>query len=151
MAAPAVPGGSRRGTGRVGAVGEPQRTPGGGRSGAGLGRTALCVEPRDGGPYIFFAPGGGPGGHFDLVAAVEEPAAEVRMPVLIEGYPPPSDHRMNCLKVTPDPGVIEVNIHPAHSWDELVELTNGLYEDAHRTRLATEKFMVDGRHAGTGG
>ncbi len=72
-------------------------------------------------------------------------------PVLLEGYTPPYDPRLNTIRVTPDPGVIEVNMHPAASWDELVKNTPALYEEARLTRLATEKFMLDGRHTGTGG
>ncbi|MDJ0833536.1 MAG: transglutaminase family protein, partial [Gammaproteobacteria bacterium] len=53
--------------------------------------------------------------------------------------------------VTPDPGVIEVNIHPAGSWDDMVNNTIALYEQARLARLSTEKFMLDGRHSGTGG
>jgi uncharacterized protein (DUF2126 family) len=47
--------------------------------------------------------------------------------------------------------VIEVNIHPAENWRELVDNTSILYEEARLTRLGTEKFMIDGRHSGTGG
>ena len=73
------------------------------------------------------------------------------LPVLIEGYAPPADHRLSYFHITPDPGVMEVNIHPANSWDELVENTKIIYEEARQTRLCTEKFMLDGRHTGTGG
>ena len=89
--------------------------------------------------------------YVDLLTAVEETAAELAMPVVIEGYLPPHDHRLNHIKVTPDPGVIEVNIHPAHDWEELVQNTTTVYEEARQTRLGTEKFMLDGRHSGTGG
>ena len=87
----------------------------------------------------------------ELVAAIEDTAAKLKMPVVIEGYPPPHDPRLRHFKVTPDPGVIEVNMQPAASWRELVDNTITLYEQARLSRLGTEKFMLDGRHTGTGG
>ncbi len=114
-------------------------------------RTALCAEPRDGRLYLFMPPLAELEHYLELVAAIEATAAELRCPVVLEGYEPPSDPRLSYFRVTPDPGVIEVNIHPAASWDELVERTEFLYEAARQTRLTSEKFMVDGRHTGTGG
>jgi uncharacterized protein (DUF2126 family) len=114
-------------------------------------RTALCVEPRDGKLHVFMPPLGWLADYLDLVAAIEDTARELAMPVLVEGYHPPTDPRLRKLEVTPDPGVIEVNVHPATSWDELVRHTDILYEEARLTRLGTEKFMLDGRHSGTGG
>ncbi len=87
----------------------------------------------------------------DLLAAIEKTAAALNLPVAIEGYPLPTDGRLEKLLVTPDPGVIEVNIHPARTWDELVDRTTTLYVEARLSRLGTEKFMLDGRHTGTGG
>ena len=113
--------------------------------------TALCVEPRDGRMHIFLPPTTELEHYLDLVASIEATAAALTMPVVLEGYQPPRDLRLVRLPVTPDPGVIEVNIHPAASWDELVHNTTTLYEQAHLTRLGTEKFMLDGRHSGTGG
>ncbi len=86
-----------------------------------------------------------------MLTAVEDTASYLATQVVIEGYPPPDDPRINVLKVTPDPGVIEVNIQPAHDWRELVSIITTLYEEARQTRLGTEKFMLDGRHSGTGG
>jgi uncharacterized protein (DUF2126 family) len=113
--------------------------------------TSLCVEPRDGHLYVFMPPLERLEHYLDLLACVEQTAAELAMPVLVEGYPPPSDWRLRKFAVTPDPGVIEVNIHPAHDWAELQRNVEGLYEDARQSRLGTEKFMLDGRHTGTGG
>ena len=89
--------------------------------------------------------------YLELIAAVEQTAGELSRPVIIEGYEPPRDQRLEVFRVTPDPGVIEVNVHPATHWDELVERSTHLYEAAHQSRLTSEKFMLDGRHTGTGG
>jgi uncharacterized protein (DUF2126 family) len=125
--------------------------PGKFESAGAITRTAMCAEPRDGRLYIFMPPMAELEDYLELVAAVQATAQEMRVPVLLEGYEPPRDPRLTSLRVTPDPGVIEVNIQPAHSWGGLVEQTTFLYNAAHETRLSTEKFMVDGRHTGTGG
>ncbi len=114
-------------------------------------RTALSVEARNGFIYLFIPPMDYLEHYLDVVASIEATAAKLDMPVRIEGYEPPRDNRVERLVVSPDPGVIEVNIHPAKSWQELCNNTNTLYEQARLSRLGTEKFMLDGRHTGTGG
>jgi uncharacterized protein (DUF2126 family)/transglutaminase-like putative cysteine protease len=114
-------------------------------------RTALCVEARAGRLHVFMPPVERLEDYLDLVAAVEWTADELQMPVVVEGYLPPNDPRIQQLRVTPDPGVIEVNVQPAASWSELVANTETLYEEARQSRLGTEKFDLDGKHSGTGG
>ncbi len=148
-------------------TGDPGRAPNRFESAHWVTRTALCVEVRNpdrsNGPkveekgkgggvmYVFMPPLTVLDDYLDLLAAVEATATDLGMQIVLEGYPPPRDGRLKLLQVTPDPGVIEVNIHPASSWAQLVDHTEFLYQAAHETRLSTEKFMVDGRHTGTGG
>jgi len=122
-----------------------------GSSDASVVRTALCVEVRNGLLHVFMPPLEDAESYLELIAAVESVAAERGRSVMIEGYTPPFDPRIKKFSITPDPGVIEVNIHPTESWDELTDVTTAIYDDARATRLITEKFMLDGRHVGTGG
>ncbi len=122
-----------------------------GKSAPEIVRTALTVEARKGILHVFMPPVERIEDYLALIAAVEAVARARRQPLRIEGYGPPSDKRINKFAVTPDPGVIEVNIHPAASWDELAVNIETLYEEARAARLGTEKFMLDGRHTGTGG
>ena len=113
--------------------------------------TALCVECRFGRLHVFLPPTQRLEDYLDLVAAVEETCVDLDVPVILEGYLPPHDHRVEMFKVTPDPGVIELNVQPTSTWNELVDLTETIYREARESRLSAQKFDIDGMHTGTGG
>ncbi len=113
--------------------------------------TALAFEFRDGWTHVFLPPTTTLDAYVDLLAVIEQAAAATGARIVIEGYMPPPDARLTQLVVTPDPGVIEVNVQPTGSWAEQRALTETLYDQARRARLATEKFDLDGLHTGTGG
>jgi len=117
----------------------------------GLVRTALSVEPREGRLCVFMPPVPMLEDYLDLLHAAEAAALRLGLKVHIEGYQPPHDARLNVIRVAPDPGVIEVNIHPASNWEDCVSITTGVYEEARQSRLGADKFMIDGKHCGTGG
>jgi uncharacterized protein (DUF2126 family)/transglutaminase-like putative cysteine protease len=129
----------------------PQALPEIGHSDPGVIRTAIAVEARGGRLHVFYPPLYAIEDWLDLTAAVEDTAASLGRKVVLEGYLPPRDPRLLHFSVTPDPGVIEVNIHPSAGWTEHVARTEALYEDARQIGLSAEKFMLDGRHVGTGG
>ena len=114
-------------------------------------RTAICAEVREDKLFLYLPPLDSAEDFLDLIASIEATAKKLKVPVILEGYEPPRDNRLEVLKVTPDPGVIEINVHPANNWKELTDNTLTLYEEAKKARLGTEKFMLDGKHTGTGG
>ncbi|KKC04621.1 DUF2126 domain-containing protein [Mycobacterium nebraskense] len=113
--------------------------------------TAMVAEVRDGLLYLFMPPTEALEHFVDLIARVEAAAAEAGCPVVIEGYDPPPDPRLRSTTITPDPGVIEVNVAPSASFAEQSQQLETLYECARLARLSTESFDVDGTHGGTGG
>lgn len=113
--------------------------------------TALSFEARDGYVHVFLPPTTDLDSYASLLLVIERAATDAGIRLVLEGYGPPPDARLTQLIVTPDPGVIEVNVQPTSSWAQQRDLTFALYDEARRARLSTEKFDVDGTHTGTGG
>lgn len=118
---------------------------------SGLIRTALCAEVRDGVLHLFLPPVAWVEHFLELIVAIESVAKRQKVPVVLEGYSPSADNRLSYFSVTPDPGVIEINIQPAENWEDIKTITHTVYAEARLARLSTEKFMIDGRRVGTGG
>lgn len=114
-------------------------------------RPSLCVQARDGRLHVFLPYTPKLADYLELVAAVEDTCQYLSKPVWLEGYAPPSDPRLQSFSVTPDPGVLEINLPPASKWDELESTHLLLFEEAHKNRLTAEKFGYDGSHLATGG
>jgi uncharacterized protein (DUF2126 family)/transglutaminase-like putative cysteine protease len=120
-------------------------------AGGAIIRTSLCAQQRNGVLYVFMPPAHTLEDYLQMVAVIEASANMLGQAVILEGYEPPQDPRLVNFKVTPDPGVIEVNVQPSATWDSLSALTTHLYDTARQCGLRSEKFMIDGRHVGTGG
>ena len=114
-------------------------------------RPSLGVQARDGRLHVFLPYASQLADYLDLLAAVEDTCQHLQKSVWLEGYAPPSDPRLRSFSVTPDPGVLEVNLPPANNWDELEQINTVLFKEARRNRLAAEKFAYDGSHIATGG
>lgn len=114
-------------------------------------RPALCIQAVRGRLHVFLPYTPVAADYLDLIAAVEDTCQHLDMPVWLEGYPPPYDPRLRFYGLTPDPGVLEVNLPPTANWDDLEELNAILHEEAHGNRLIAGKFAYDGSHLATGG
>ncbi|MGZ3422858.1 MAG: transglutaminase family protein [Polyangiales bacterium] len=119
-------------------------------------RTALSVEARAHGGasslHVFLPPLSTAEDFFELLAIVDDArtACDVE-DVVLEGYGPPSGPALFKFAVTPDPGVLEVNLPPTTSLREYTELVDQVFDAALHAGLHSEKYMVDGRMAGSGG
>ncbi len=114
-------------------------------------RPALCVQVRENRLHVFLPYTAVLADYLDLIAAVEDTCAHLKQPVWLEGYTPANDQRLRRFSLTPDPGVLEVNLPPASNWDELEKINETLADEAHKNRLVASKFGNDGTHSATGG
>jgi uncharacterized protein (DUF2126 family) len=114
-------------------------------------RTALCVEPRGGELFVFLPPVPSAADFVDLVRAVDSASRDTGLEVCLEGYPPPWSPEVIRFSVTPDPGVLEVNVQPTRSGRECAAQIDQVFDAALHVGLHSEKYMLDGRQEGSGG
>jgi uncharacterized protein (DUF2126 family) len=114
-------------------------------------RTALCIEERAGQLYVFLPPVATVEGFLHLVQAVDEVSESTGMNVQLEGYPPPASPLLSRFSITPDPGVLEVNVPPTESFGQYVELFEKVFDAGLHAGLHSEKYLLDGRLSGSGG
>jgi len=114
-------------------------------------RTALCVEPREGTLHVFLPPLERADDFVALVGAVDRARRACGLAVQLEGYPPPPSAALRRLAVTPDPGVLEVNLAPQPSGRAHAEALGTVFDAALHAGLHSEKYLLDGRLAGSGG
>ncbi|HEY1418666.1 MAG TPA: transglutaminase family protein [Myxococcaceae bacterium] len=117
----------------------------------GAVRTALCVEGREGELRVFLPPLARAEDFLGLVEVLDGVRAETGLPLLLEGYIPPRSPLLRRFSVTPDPGVLEVNVPPAASGREHAGILEATFEAALHAGLHSEKYLLDGRISGSGG
>ena len=116
-------------------------------------RAPRCAPSRATGRlYVFMPPTAALEDYLELVAAIEATARRCALPVVLEGYEPPRDPRLDDPARHARPRR-DRGQHPSGGAAGTSSSTRRriLYDAAHETRLSTEKFMLDGRHTGTGG
>ncbi len=114
-------------------------------------RTALSVESRGGELHVFLPPVATAEDFEALVAAVDATRRETGLDVALEGYPPPSAPGLLRFSVTPDPGVLEVNLPPSPDLASHAALVETVFDAALHAGLHSEKYLLDGRMSGSGG
>jgi len=114
-------------------------------------RTALCVEPRADGLFLFLPPVSNADRFLALVGAADAVRRQLGLDVHLEGYPPPSSPSLRRLQVTPDPGVLEVNLPPQATGREHAAALQQVFDAALEAGLHSERYLLDGRLAGSGG
>lgn len=114
-------------------------------------QVALTVEIHAGNLQIFIPPISSTECFLDLIAQLETTAQSLGLPIQLTGYLPSDHGGLTGFQITPDPGVIEVNIHPIAHWPELVSLHEQLYAAATECGLTCQKIAADGLPTDTGG